>query len=51
MKKTLTALLLMIALLSGLTACGQSQAAPQSTEEKSASLEELYNSYISLPWI
>ena len=47
MKKTLTALLLMIALLSGLTACGQSQAAPQSTEEKSASLEELYNSYIS----
>ena len=47
MKKTLTALLLMIALLSGLTACGQSQAASQSTEEKSASLEELYNSYIS----
>nr|WP_325194911.1 M28 family peptidase [uncultured Oscillibacter sp.] len=37
----------MIALLSGLTACGQSQTAPQPTEEKSGSLEELYNSYIS----
>lgn len=47
MKKTLTALLLMIALLSGLTACGRSQTAPQPTEEKSGSLEELYNSYIS----
>jgi len=46
LRKTLTALLLTIGLLSGLTACGQSQPAAEPAGEETLSLEALYNGYM-----